>query len=157
MEGLVPSAVTYSTLIAAYGYSGEQDRAETKFKEMLRRGLKPDDYTFVGLMVAPASRGDFASCLDIKERMGALNVTPTVHIYNELIRAADISKNYELALQIYQMMVNNGIQPNATTRNLVHGVGKKGVEFYEDQQTAANFASLVAGLVGVAGMMAGRW
>ena len=157
MEGLVPSAVTYSTLIAAYGYGGEQDRAETKFKEMLRRGLKPDDYTFVGLMVAPASRGDFASCLDIKERMGALNVTPTVHIYNELIRAADISKNYELALQIYQMMVNNGIQPNATTRNLVHGVGKKGVEFYEDQQTAANFASLVAGLVGVAGMMAGRW
>jgi hypothetical protein len=40
---------------------------------------------------------------------------------------------------------------------LVQGVGKKGVEFYEDQQTAANFASVVAGLVGMAGMMAGRW
>jgi hypothetical protein len=31
------------------------------------------------------------------------------------------------------------------------------VEFYEDQQLATNFASLVAGLVGMAGIMAGRW
>ena len=156
-DGLAPSAVTYSTLIAAYGNGGEQERAESKFKEMLARGLQPDDYTFVGLMICPASRGDYVTCLDIKDRMVAHDVTPTVHIYNEIIRAAGISKKYELAVEIYQTLVDDGIEPNATTRMLVQGVGKKGVEFYEDQQTAANFASVVAGLVGMAGMMAGRW
>jgi len=53
--------------------------------------------------------------------------------------------------------LKKGIEPNATTREMVQDIGKKGVEYYEDQQAAANFASFVAGLVGVAGMMAGRW
>jgi pentatricopeptide repeat protein len=103
-------------LIAAYGNGGEQERAESKFKEMLARGLQPDDYTFVGLMICPASRGDYVTCLDIKDRMVAHDVTPTVHIYNEIIRAAGISKKYELAVEIYQTLVDDGIQPNATTR-----------------------------------------
>jgi len=54
-------------------------------------------------------------------------------------------------------MRERGVEPNATTRELLTRVGKKGVEFYEDQTRAASFATLVAGLVGVAGMMAGRW
>jgi hypothetical protein len=54
-------------------------------------------------------------------------------------------------------MVSEGIEPNTTTQELVQCVGKKGVEFYKDKQLAANFASLVAGLVGVAGIVVGRW
>ena len=51
------STITYSTLIAAYGRSGEQKRASARYTEMLAKGLKPDDYTFVGLMLSPASCG----------------------------------------------------------------------------------------------------
>lgn len=151
------STITYSTLIAAYGRSGEQKRASARYTEMLAKGLKPDDYTFVGLMLSPASCGNLNACLDIKEQMHAHGVVPSVHVYNELIRAADVARRYETAVEIFQEMVKKGIEPNSTTRELVQEIGKKGVEYYEDQQTAANFASFVAGLVGVAGMMAGRW
>jgi pentatricopeptide repeat protein len=151
------SNITYSTLIAAYGRGGEQKRAYARYNEMLAKGLKPDDYTFVGLMLSPASCGNLSACLDIKEQMHVHGVVPTVHVYNELIRAADVARRYETAVEIFQEMVKKGIEPNATTREMVQDIGKKGVEYYEDQQAAANFASFVAGLVGVAGMMAGRW
>jgi hypothetical protein len=54
-------------------------------------------------------------------------------------------------------MVKAGVEPNATTRELLTRVGKNGVEYYEDKRIAASFGTLVASLVGVAGMMAGRW
>ena len=125
---------------------------------MIERGLKPDDYTVVGLLLAPAGRGDLATCVETKEEMRRKHgVEATVHVYNELIRAASVGKRYETAVETYQAMVREGVEPNATTQELLADVGKKGVEYYEDQQLAASFGSLVAGLVGVAGMMAGRW
>ena len=153
-----PSAVTYGTLISAYGRGGEEDRARARFAEMRARGFAPDDYAFVGLMQAPASRGDVARCAEIEREMRAVYaLEPTVHVYNELIRAAEAGRQYETAVEWFQTMRERGVEPNATTRELLTRVGKKGVEFYEDQTRAASFATLVAGLVGVAGMMAGRW
>lgn len=157
-RGVTPTSVTYSTLIAAYGRGGEEARATRRFREMIERGLKPDDYTVVGLLLAPAGRGDLATCVETKEEMRRKHgVKATVHVYNELIRAASVGKRYETAVETYQAMVREGVEPNATTQELLADVGKKGVEYYEDQQLAASFGSLVAGLVGVAGMMAGRW
>ena len=156
--GLTASAVTYSTLISAYGHAEEFDKANIAFKEMLDIGLVPDDYTFVGLMLAPASAGDLNQCMEIKRFMEVKHgVTPTVHVWNECIRAADKSDRYETAVQVYQDMVQCGIEPNYMTRELLEKVGKNGVEYYEDKQIAASFGTLVASLVGVAGMMAGRW
>ena len=54
-------------------------------------------------------------------------------------------------------MVRAGIEQNGTTSELLHQVGLKGVEYYEDQQLKASFGSLAAGLVGVMGMALGRW
>jgi hypothetical protein len=73
------------------------------------------------------------------------------------VRAADACASYETAVDIYQDMVKAGVEPNATTRELLTRVGKNGVEYYEDKRIAASFGTLVASLVGVAGMMAGRW
>ena len=158
VRGMKPSAVTYSTLIAAYGHGGEDTRANICFREMVfEKKLVPDDYTFVGLMLAPAARGELAVCHEIMLRMSDLGVLPSVHVYNQLIRAADVSSRYETAIELYQKMISEGIEPNATTKDMVQCVGQNGVEFYEDQQLATNFASLVAGLVGMAGIMAGRW
>ena len=157
-DGRLPSAVTYSVLIAAYGRAGEEDKANIRFKEMVDSGLVPDDYTFVGLMLAPATRGDLATCMEIKRFMLAKHgCQPTVHVWNECVRAADTRQLYETAVDLYQSMLKEGIEPNATTRDLLERVGKNGVEYYEDKQIAASFGTLVASLVGVAGMMVGRW
>jgi pentatricopeptide repeat protein len=157
--GVPPSAVSYSTLIAAYGAAGEEERANKRFKEMVDVSppLVPDDYTFVGLMLAPAGRGDIPMCLEIKRQMPAYGVKPTVHVYNELMRAADVAARYELAVEFYQQMIVRGITPNVTTEELLRGVGRKGVDFYEDQQLAASFGTLVAGLIAMAGMVSGNW
>jgi pentatricopeptide repeat protein len=157
-DGATPSSVTFSVLIAAYGRGDREDKANISFKEMLDAGLKPDDYTFVGLMLAPATRGDLATCMEIKRFMkNKHGVEPTVHVWNECVRAADACAAYETAVDIYQDMVKAGVEPNATTRELLTRVGKNGVEYYEDKRIAASFGTLVASLVGVAGMMAGRW
>jgi|MDSW01.1.fsa_nt_gb pentatricopeptide repeat protein len=156
--GIKPSTVTYSTLIFSYGHGNEEQRANLCFnKMMMAPELSPDDYTFVGLLRGPSTRGDLSRCQEIKSSMSSFGVVPTVHVYNELIRAADVSSRYETAVELYQQMVSEGIEPNTTTQELVQCVGKKGVEFYKDKQLAANFASLVAGLVGVAGIVVGRW
>ena len=157
-DGVTPSSVTFSVLIAAYGRGDREDEANISFKEMLDAGLKPDDYTFVGLMLAPATRGDLATCMEIKRFMkNKHGIDPTVHVWNECVRAADACAAYESAVDIYQDMVEAGVEPNETTRELLRRVGKNGVEYYEDKRIAASFGTLVASLVGVAGMMAGRW
>ncbi len=157
-DGATPSSVTFSVLIAAYGRGDEEDLANISFKEMLDAGLRPDDYTFVGLMLAPATRGDLATCMEIKRFMkNKHGIEPTVHVWNECVRAADACAAYESAVDIYQDMVEAGVEPNETTRELLRRVGKNGVEYYEDKRIAASFGTLVASLVGVAGMMAGRW
>lgn len=156
--GVPRSSVTFSVLISAYGTANEFDKANIRFKEMCDLGFTPDDYTFVGLMSAPASSGDLQTCLEIKKFMWTKHgVRPTVHVWNECIRAADASHNYEQAVSVYQNMIAVNIEPNYATRELLEKVGKNGVEYYEDKQAAANFGTLVASLVGVAGMMAGRW
>ena len=139
-RGVTPTSVTYSALIAAYGRAGKEARANRRFREMIERGLKPDDYTVVGLLLAPANRGDYARRASRQRRRRDENTAskPTVHVYNELIRAASVGKRYETAVETYQAMVREGVEPNATTQELLADVGKKGVEYYEDQQLAAS-------------------
>ena len=91
-RGIRPSSITYSTLIAAYGHADEETKAKNAFNEMLELRLVPDDYTFVGLMLAPAARGDVVGCLDVRRRMRSCGVSSTVHVYNELIRRGGAPK-----------------------------------------------------------------
>lgn len=158
LYNIQPSRVTYSTLISAYGRSGKTDLARKVFEQMLARRIPPDDYTFVGLMLGPASEGNFRECSKIATEMKELyDVEHTVHTYNTLIQAADIAGNYDKAVEVYDELLQRGIEPNNTTRELVVAVSKRGANFYDRQQKTAAVASYAAGLVGVMGMALGRW
>jgi pentatricopeptide repeat protein len=47
-----PDAVSYETLIAAYGMAGQPDKAEAVFRAMSNVGHTPRDYAFCGLIAA---------------------------------------------------------------------------------------------------------
>ena len=47
-----PDAVSYETLLAAYGMAGEARKAEMVFEGMLTAGHRPRDYAFCGLIAA---------------------------------------------------------------------------------------------------------
>ena len=157
VSGLSPSRVTYSTLISAYGRSGKTELGRKVFNQMLARRIPPDDYTFVGLMLGPASEGDVRECAKIASEMKLFGVEHTVHTYNAMIQCADIAGNYDKAVEIYEELLSRGIEPNGTTKELVVAVGKRGANYYDRQQKTAAVASYAAGLVGVMGMALGRW
>ena len=157
VSGLSPSRVTYSTLISAYGRSGKTELGRKVFNQMLARRIPPDDYTFVGLMLGPASEGDVRECAKIASEMKRFGVEHTVHTYNAMIQCADIAGNYDKAVEIYDELLSQGIEPNGTTKELVVAVGKRGANYYDRQQKTAAVASYAAGLVGVMGMALGRW
>ena len=47
-----PDAVTYETLIAAYGMAGQANQAEIALKYMLEAHHRPRDYAYCGLIAA---------------------------------------------------------------------------------------------------------
>jgi len=157
LYNIQPSRVTYSTLISAYGRSGKTELARKVFLQMLAKRIAPDDYTFVGLMLGPATAGNFRECAKISNEMKEYGVAPTVHTYNALIQAADIAGNYDKAVELYDELLRDGLEPNNTTRELVVAVANRGASYYDRQQKTAAVASYAAGLVGVMGMALGRW
>ena len=158
LYNIQPSRVTYSTLISAYGRSGQTELARKAFNKMLARRIVPDDYSFVGLMLGPASQGNIRECEKIaKEMKEDYGLAHTVHTYNTLIQAADIAGNYDKAMVTYEELLRSGVEPNNTTKELVIAVGKRGASFYDATQKTAAVASYAAGLVGVMGMALGRW
>ena len=124
---------------------------------MRKEGIFPDDYSFVGLILGHAVKHDLRAALDVRNLMASENISETIHTYNALIYAADICGDYEKVVSLYELMLRSNLEPNETTHELVVNVGKKGAKFYEETQLAANVASAAAGLVGVVGMVLGRW
>ncbi len=47
-----PDAVSYETLIAAYGMAGLPDKAEAVYQAMIKVGHTPRDYAYCGLIAA---------------------------------------------------------------------------------------------------------
>jgi pentatricopeptide repeat protein len=156
-RGIKTTLITFSTLMLAYGRTGEINRAHHLFMLMQNEGICPDDYSFAGLIIVYAKIKNLRAALEIKELMSLANVKETVHTYNSLIYVADVCGEYEKVVILYEMMLRKGIKPNQYTHELVVNVGKKGAKFYEETQLAASVASAAAGLVGVVGMVLGRW
>lgn len=99
-EAPAPDAVTFETLIAAYGMTGQADKAEQSFATMVAAGFAPRDYAYCGLIAAHSFKGDWRAALLVRERMTAARLTLTVHVFNALIAACDRAQQYDRALQL---------------------------------------------------------
>eukprot|EP01023_Acetabularia_acetabulum_P022449 TRINITY_DN2208_c0_g1_i2.p1 TRINITY_DN2208_c0_g1~~TRINITY_DN2208_c0_g1_i2.p1 ORF type:complete len:722 (-),score=147.86 TRINITY_DN2208_c0_g1_i2:642-2807(-) len=132
-----PDAVTYETLIAAYGTAGDIENAEYIFGQMVCSGYKARDYAYCGLIAAYSVAGDLKNAVRVRTRMQTATAPLTVHVYNALIAACQHCKDYQKALDIFGEMRQTNIEPNKVTMELVQGVGNKDGNNQQQMVTAA--------------------
>lgn len=148
-------AVSCETLIAAYGISGEADKAERMFHAMLERSFQPRDYSYCGLIAAHSMNGDWRAALRIRHRMRRAGLTPTIHVYNALIAACERVGQWDQAMELYREMKREGLEANVVTSSLLTSVGRKGVAAIEEQQAAAAALSAAVAAAGTIMMRSG--
>jgi pentatricopeptide repeat protein len=64
-----PDAVSFETMIAAYGMCGYVAKAEAMMRAMRGKGYRPRDYAYCGLIAAYSLSGDWQSALNIRARI----------------------------------------------------------------------------------------
>lgn len=138
-------AVSFETMIAAYGMVGNPTKAEATFRAMRFEGHRPRDYAYCGLIAAHSLAGDWQAALNVRTRMRKDNVRLSVHAYNALIAACDRAGQYERALDLIRSMKRDGVDSNGVTAQLMTSIGRKGAASVETQQlTAAALSAAMA-------------
>eukprot|EP01024_Parvocaulis_polyphysoides_P014747 TRINITY_DN1616_c1_g1_i4.p1 TRINITY_DN1616_c1_g1~~TRINITY_DN1616_c1_g1_i4.p1 ORF type:complete len:594 (+),score=78.24 TRINITY_DN1616_c1_g1_i4:695-2476(+) len=145
-----PDAVTYETLIAAYGTAGDVENAEDIFGQMVSSHYKPRDYAYCGLIAAYSVAGDLKNAVRVRTRMQTVGDRLTVHVYNALIAACQHCKDYSKALDLFGEMRENNIDPNKVTMELIQGVSANGIQEAEKQQQLATAYLSAMGALGMA-------
>ncbi|PNH10009.1 hypothetical protein TSOC_003308 [Tetrabaena socialis] len=150
-----PDAVTYETMIAAYGMAGLAERAESVFAAMTGAGQRPRDYAFCGLIAAHSLAGDPEGALRVRARMRRAGVQPSVHVYNALLAACERAGQPDRALELLGSMRREGVEVDALTSQLLSLVGRQGVRSVESQQVAAAALSAAVAAYGTLLMQTG--
>ena len=148
-------AVTYETMIAAYGMIGNPVQAEEILKQMDESGFQPQDFAFCGLVAAYSFQGNWRAALGVQARAARAGVPPSVHMYNALIAACDRAQQFERALALSREMKELGIAPNGVTRELMLSVCQEGVRAVENQQAAVAALSAAVAAAGTVMMRTG--
>ncbi|EFJ06202.1 hypothetical protein SELMODRAFT_135826 [Selaginella moellendorffii] len=114
-----PSLATYNMLTRACAQAGLTDKAEALFLELLRRDdLKPDAYTFNGIMDAYAKKGLYRDMEYKLKEMSEHGVRPDLVTFNVLIDAYGRAGDFVKMERTYKSLVNlSGCKPSATTFN----------------------------------------
>ncbi len=74
---------------------------------MVRRGLRPRDYAYCGLITAYSMAGDTDAALAVRRRMqrdGHVAGNASVHVYNALLAACERGARFDTALELLQTM-----------------------------------------------------
>ncbi|KAG5182348.1 hypothetical protein JKP88DRAFT_268779 [Tribonema minus] len=125
--GLMPTIVTFSTLISRAGAAGKTALAQRFFTEMLERRIKPDAPAFNSLINAFAKVGAVEKAMGVFELMRPIGVHPTIITFNSLLDACARAGDAENAATVFEMVKEWGLQPNERTYSiLIHSHAKGG-------------------------------
>ena len=135
-------------MITAYGAGGRVREAELMLRNMLELGELPQDYAFCGIIAAYRLSDRPRGAFQVRSRMQALGVAPTVHVYNELLMTCERHSLWDKALLMSNVMKKDGVEPNTITQDLLSTISEKGVRSVEEQQAAAAAWSAAATFAG---------
>ena len=119
-DNLMPTIVTYSIMIKAYGNAYELDKALDLFNELRKNGIRPNDIVYGCLMncCVKCSKQDLMT--EIFEDMKNEGIIPNLFIYATLIKGYNKMKQYQLAFDAFEKMKNdNFVQPNIVIYNSI--------------------------------------
>lgn len=144
----LPDNVTYETMVAGYGLSGNVKKAESLLLDMIELGYKPKDYAYCGLIAGYTVRGNFQKAIEVYDRAINAGVEPSVHLYNALLAACDRFHKYDRAILLLDEMKRCKIHGNAMTHNLTVSICTEGVRTVESQQAAITAISAAVAAAG---------
>lgn len=151
-----PDGVSYETVIAGYGLSGDVEKAEMMLKDMAMAGFEPSDYSYCGLIAGYSRVSSFQKTLEVFHRAQNADIK-SVHLYNAVIAACERFHRYEKAIALLEEMKQRGVQPNSTTHQLMVSVCTEGVRTVESQQAAITAISAAVAAAGSIMMRVGAF
>jgi len=122
-QGLVPSIITYSTVIKAYCASNQLQQAFKLFEEMkCNTDLTPDEVTFNTLLDGCARYGLYERGMQVLEEMRNMNITPSNYTLSVVAKLANRSKKPKMAFSLVEeLRVKHGLKLNMHVyNNLIH-------------------------------------
>merc|ERR1719359_2411751 len=96
------SAVTFGTLIKAFGQAGRLSRCHEVWKDMQSSGIKPTIVTFGCYMDTCIRNEDVVGASGLFDTMLAHGVRPNAVVYTSLIRGFAQAKQPRKALELYR-------------------------------------------------------
>ncbi|CAN1249771.1 Pentatricopeptide repeat-containing protein At4g14170 [Linum perenne] len=100
----VRDVFTWSSLILGYGLSGEVSNALSLFNQMLGRGIKPNDVTFLGVLSACAHGGLVEQGRLYLEMMEVHGVVPELKHYANMVDCLGRAGRLEEAERLVEEM-----------------------------------------------------
>lgn len=134
-DGLVPDAVTYSTLLAGCakvkdGYS----KALELVQELMSNGLLMDSVTYGSLLSVCASHKECNEAEKYFQKMKAEGQSPNVYHYSSLLNAYSVDGNYEKAEALIEEMRSAGLVLNKVVYTTLLKVYVKGGFFEKSKE-----------------------
>ncbi|CAL5208315.1 unnamed protein product [Lathyrus oleraceus] len=118
-------AITWSSIISAYGLHGKGGEAVTTYYKMLQEGIKPDMITVVSVLSACSKSGLVDEGISIYNSLRTkYEIKPTVEIYACVVDLLGRSGQLDQALEfIKKMPINPGpsVWGSLFTASVVHG------------------------------------
>ena len=98
---ILPSEVTYSIMIKAFGNLKNMEKCYELYQELLSKNLVPNEYIFACLMNSAVKCSDLNILMDIYKKMNQYQIKTNPIIYTILIKRFAKAKKFQNACEIY--------------------------------------------------------
>jgi pentatricopeptide repeat protein len=115
--GIRGSAVTYGTIVKAYGKAGNIDKVLQAWQEMGRLGLEANAVTYGCMLDACVKCGHLEKALQVFSAMKEGNLHKNMILYATIIKGFAKSKDPLAARKLHKEMVAEGVQCNVVVFN----------------------------------------
>jgi len=114
--GVQPNAITYASMIGAYGMTGQPSRALDIFEEVKATVWEQVDVVskemlFLAVMIAFARTGDYARTRELFVMMIQGGISPNHAHVNALLSSCAMFQHADIARQIFNGMAQWGLKP----------------------------------------------
>lgn len=111
-RGLEPTAVTYTSLMTAYGTVGNTEAVFRVFSEMEHKGMPLTEVEYGTAMAACGRSADYAKASELLAKMDANRVEPHVGHFTSLMMACVGKRDTSTARMVWDDMKKRGLKPD---------------------------------------------
>eukprot|EP01124_Arcella_intermedia_P018258 TRINITY_DN25222_c0_g1_i1.p1 TRINITY_DN25222_c0_g1~~TRINITY_DN25222_c0_g1_i1.p1 ORF type:complete len:275 (+),score=42.45 TRINITY_DN25222_c0_g1_i1:50-874(+) len=122
-QGKKPSVVMYNAVLHMYAQQNDVGAARRIFEEISRAGIVRDERTFVEMIRLACVNQSPEDCKKYLHEMLQDGLTPTLHVYTDIIFCLAKKHWYKDAMDLYERMKHRGLKPDAVILNLMLEIG----------------------------------